>query len=433
MTFDAQAWIDAIVRTSETPLVMAPAVGAETTLDDIIKALGTLKKTAIDSLNNPGALFPARLPHGFKVPDVIYNHFDELIQGLRVYSTEIHPAVRHALLAVALDGPDRDNMIQSLIPLMTGLDNGLVYQPTITWMAMLRPDLYEPKHLVIPKLKGGQEPSKIAQGTTVSILLTEDNIRLNPANMFTSTHHIELAKAKIPAPVHVWANEADKAWESPNPPSTSLWLMSFGNTQKWWPYMTPGSALYNPFFTKQHITDLFLNSTQYEHTQYTTRMSYGIADIYPLKKDAALVDLVPSSLLLDAPLSCNSIMSIYHHACSEQTTFTVPLEWAREVQNKVELTKSLDMLPQYSIFSNDDIRQHLEQYAQTGDPTSLKAFMAASINHQMLINSQTDRAYADAFDIGLPVQKYYRDAPPEFIIPCAPDFQHDTTAINLTQ
>ena len=201
MPFNAQTWIDDIVRTSHyiLPDELPDHGDLDASPDDLVKALAAIRTTQVDA-NPAAALMPARVPQGSHIPSALNTHFEDVVQGLSAYGIELHPAVRHALLAVALSAPDRENKLDAMKPLMTGIDNGFVYQPTMTWTALLRPQWYDPKHYVTPVLKGGVEPSKSTQGVTSAIVLTEDNMRINAAHMFSWAKPVELTQAKIPAP-----------------------------------------------------------------------------------------------------------------------------------------------------------------------------------------------------------------------------------------
>lgn len=418
MPFNAQAWIDDIVRTSNYILPdQAPDFGdLNASPEDIVAALVAIRSTAVDA-SPAAALMPARVPQTSTIPSALANHFEDVVQGLAAYGMELHPGVRHALLAVALASPDRDDKIDSLKVLLTGLDNGLVYQPTVTWAALLRPQWYDPKHYVTPVLKGGTEPSKSTQGVTSAIVLTEDNMRINAAHMFSWAKPIDLADAKIPAPPQAWAETADKAWSSPNPPATSLWAMSFGDQSKWWSFLPPGAAVFNPFYTQDHLTNLFINSTQHSDMTHTARMGNGIADIFPLTKDTALANYVPVGFLLDAPTSLNTWISMYHHAKAPNVVFSIPPEWVDDLNTKISLVKSLDMLPKYSIFNDEATSQSLADYRQSGDLASLQTFMDQAIQRQMILRGQTDKNAGDVFDLGLPMERYYVPTPSSIIMP----------------
>ena len=418
MPFNAQAWIDDIVRTSQYILPeQVPDIGdLNASPDEIIAALAAIRTTAVDA-TPAAALMPARIPHGSLSPSALSTHFEDVVQGLAPYGMDLHPGVRHALLAVALLQPNRENKIDAMKSLLTGIDNGMAYQPTITWAALLRPEWYDPKHYVTPVLKGGAEPSKSAQGVTTSIVLTEDNMRINASHMFSWAKPIELAQAKIPAPSSAWADTADKAWSSPNPPATSLWALSFGDQNKWWHFLPPGAAAFNPFYTKEHMTDLFINSTQHADVTHTTRMGNGIADIFPVTKDTALAGYVPVGFLLDAPPNLNTWLSMYHHAKAPNVMFSIPPEWVDDLNTKISLVKSLDMLPKYSIFNDDDVSKNLANFRQTGAIESLQQFMDEAIKRQMILRGQTDKNAGDVFDLGLPMDRYYVPSPSVVIVP----------------
>lgn len=418
MPFNAQTWIDDIVRTSHyiLPNELPDCGDLDASPDALVQALAAIRTTQVDA-NPAAALMPARVPQGSQIPSALNTHFEDVVQGLAAYGIDLHPAVRHALLAVALSAPDRENKLDALKPLMTGIDNGLVYQPTMTWTALLRPQWYDPKHYVTPVLKGGVEPSKSAQGVTSAIVLTEDNMRINAAHMFSWAKPVELTQAKIPAPASVWAELADKAWGSPNPPATSLWAMSFGDQKKWWSFLPPGAAAYNPFYTQQHLTDLFINSTQHSDVTHTTRMGYGIADIFPIAKDTALANYVPIGFLLDAPASLNTWLSMYHHAKAPNVVFSIPPQWLDDLTAKISLVKSLDMLPKYSIFNDDALSQSLSAYRQDGDLQRLQTFMEKAVERQMVLRGQTDKNSGDVFDIGLPIDRYFVASPALPIVP----------------
>lgn len=418
MPFNAQIWVDDIVRTSQyiLPDTALDIGNLEASPDDIVLALAAIRTTAVDA-SPAAALMPARIPHGSVIPSALTTHFEDVVQGLAAYGTELHPSVRHALLAVALASPDRENKLDCLKALLTGVDNGMAYQPTITWAALLRPEWYDPKHYVTPVLKGGAEPSKSSQGVTTAIVLTEDNMRINAGHMFSWAKPIELAQAKIPASPSAWAETADKAWSCPNPPATSLWAMSFGDQTKWWSFLPPGAAAFNPFYTKEHLTSLFINSTQHADITHTTRMGNGISDIFPLTKDTALAGYIPVEFLLDAPPSLNTWLSMYHHAKAPNVMFNIPTEWMDDLSAKISLVKSLDMLPKYSIFNDDTLSQSLRAFRQSNSLRDLQEFMDLAIQRQMILRGQTEKNVGDVFDLGLPVDHYYVSSPVDIIMP----------------
>lgn len=422
MPFHAQTWVDDIVRTSHYILPdTAPDVGdLNASPDELIAGFASIRHTMVD--DTPGAaLMPARIPQGSSIPTSLSTHFEDVVQGLAAYGMDLHPGVRHALLAVALASPDKENKLDSLKVLMTGIDNGLVYQPTVTWAALLRPEWYDPKHYVTPVLKGGAEPSKSTQGVTSSIVLAEDNMRINAAHMFSWAKPVDLTQAKIPAPAEAWAKTADAAWSSPNPPATSLWAMSFGDQNKWWGFLPPGAAAFNPFYTQEHLTGLFINSTQHADISHTARMGNGIADIFPIAKDTALAGYVPVGFLLDAPTSLNTWVSMYMHAKAPNVLFSIPPEWVDDLHSKVALVKSLDMLPKYSIFNDDDLSKSLVEFRKTANLESLQAFMDQAIQRQMVLRGQTTKNAGDVFDLGLPIDRYYVPTPAQPIVPLPSD------------
>jgi hypothetical protein len=418
MPFAATSWLSDIVRTSDYRLPdFHPELGdINISAEDLILALASVRHLPIDD-SPSAALNPARIPVGSAIPSALALHFEDVVQGLSVYGMDLHPAVRHALLAVALSSPDKNEKLDALKPLMTGNDNGKVYQPTMTWMALLRPEWYEPKHHVKPILRGGTSPENEARGTTSSIVLVEDNMRINAAQMFTWSKPIELTNAKIPAPVEAWEQTANAAWSAANPPATNLWLMSFGDTAKHWEHLLPGAAVYNPFFDDKLLGHLFLNSTQHQETGFSTRMGIGIADLYPLADDASLGSYVPLEYLLHAPLSLNAIASIHHHASSPATSFGVPPAWVRSLDVKRQLTQSLDLMPKYSIFQDDNVVRLLLDYEQTQDFTSFSSFVKSAMEGQMRLAVQTEKSHGDIFDMGLPKDLFFIPAPEHSPIP----------------
>ena len=418
MPFNAQTWIDDIIRTSQyiLPEKTLDIGDFDASPEEIIAGLAAITATDVD-MSPAAALMPARIPQGSFIPSALSTHFEDIVQGLAAYGMDLHPAVRHALLAVALASTDRENKLDSLKALLTGIDNGMAYQPTITWAALLRPEWYDPKHYVTPMLKGGTEPSKSAQSVTSSIVLSEDKMRINAAHMFSWAKPIKLSEAKIPAPPEVWSEIADQAWSSPNPPATSLWAMSFGDQHKWWNFLPPGAAAFNPFYTQEHLTNLFINSTQHADVTHTTRMGNGIADIFPITKDTALANYVPVEFFLDAPTSLNTWISMYHHAKAPNVIFSIPPEWVDDLNTKIALVKSLDMLPKYSVFNDDTMSKSLADYRQSGELSSLKEFMDQAIQRQMILRGQTDKNAGDVFDLGLPVDRYYVPSPNAVITP----------------
>lgn len=418
MPFHAATWLSDIVRTSDYLLPEQPPDCGDlnASAEELIDALAAINVLPIDR-HVTAALHPARIPQDSAIPSALVLRFEDVVQGLSAYGIDLHPAVRHALLAVALSSPDKSEKLDALKPLMTGDDNGRVYQPTMTWMALLRPEWYEPKHHVKPLLRGGASPEQEARGTTASIVLVEDNIRINAAQMFTWPKPIDLASAKIPAPCDVWEQAANAAWSADNPPATSLWLLSFGDTKHYWEHLLPGAALYNPFFDDKLVGQLFLNSTQHQETSFTARLGIGIADLYPIRNDAALGSYVPLEYLLHAPLSLNAITSIHHHAASPATAFGVPPSWVRALDVKRQLTQSLDLMPKYSIFQKDAVVQHLLDYEKTQDFSSFSAFVQEAMLGQMQLALQTETRAGDIFDMGLPFDQLLLPAPEQSPLP----------------
>jgi len=411
-SFNATTWLNQIVKTSEYQLSgnLDTVEGLDIDAQQLIEQLISIKKLDVDQQSR-GALLPPRLPKDCPVPAVLSTHFEEIVNSLLPYGTDLHPAVKHALLAVALTEPRREQKIDSLKPLFTGLDNGVVYQPTVTQLAFLRHDWFEPKHYVKPSVKGGADPNKLGQGVTTEIVLSSNNMRVNPKELFTWAKPIELVNAKIPAPASEWAETATQAWSLPNPPTTSLWMLAFADLKTWWAYLPPGAALWNPSIDNEVVEDLFHNSLQHKQLNFYTRMGTGIADIYPVEKDALLATYVEVNDLLNAKPSFNTMMSIYHHSVSDQLAFGIPSEWIDDLKTKTSLMDSLDLIPQYSIFHQGKSLELLDTYATTRDPQALQEFFKFAVSTQLTINSTTRDHLSDAFDLGFPMEADFRSAP----------------------
>ena len=107
-SFNATTWLNQIVKTSEYQLSgnLDPVEGLDIDAQQLIEQLISIKKLDVDQQSR-GALLPPRLPIDCPVPAVLSTHFAEIVRSLLPYGTDLHPAVKHALLAVALTEPRR--------------------------------------------------------------------------------------------------------------------------------------------------------------------------------------------------------------------------------------------------------------------------------------------------------------------------------------
>ena len=83
MPFNAQIWVDDIVRTSQyiLPDTALDIGNLEASPDDIVLALAAIRTTAVDA-SPAAALMPARIPHGSVIPSALTTHFEDVVQGL---------------------------------------------------------------------------------------------------------------------------------------------------------------------------------------------------------------------------------------------------------------------------------------------------------------------------------------------------------------
>ena len=119
MPFAATSWLSDIVRTSDYRLPdFHPELGdINISAEELILALASVRHLPIDD-SPSAALNPARIPIGSAIPSALALHFEDVVQGLSVYGMDLHPAVRHALLAVALASPDKNEKLDALKPLI---------------------------------------------------------------------------------------------------------------------------------------------------------------------------------------------------------------------------------------------------------------------------------------------------------------------------
>jgi hypothetical protein len=132
--------------------------------------------------------------------------------------------------------------------------------------------------------------------------------------------------------------------------------------------------------------------------------------------------------LLDAPPSLNTWLSMYHHAKAPNVLFSITPEWLDDLNTKISLVKSLDMLPKYSIFNDNALSKNLDEFRKSNDLSNLQEFMDQAIQRQMILRGQTEKNAGDVFDLGLPVDRYYVPAPLATIMPLPELSANDSSA-----
>lgn len=415
MSFDAETWLKHAVRTSLYCLPEdSPVFGAlNDSAENVARALAAVTSLPIDQ-QTVGALLPARIPVDIPNPSALSLHFEEVVSRLVPSSAQLHPAVRHALLAAALQGEDdavRQKKIDQLWPLFDSTSEGSVYQPTITWMALLRPEWFTSETPVVPAVRGGQMGMSKQHGVLTSVILTQGKIRINPAEMFTRTKPVSLSEAKIPSPPAVWEKVAAETWALPYPPVTALWLMGMGNKNDFWSLVPAGAALYSPFWMAGEVDALVHNQAHQPGVGHFFRPGSGISDIYPLSDDAVLAGQVNVAPLFDVPLSLSAVTAIGNLIAHAGCPVGLPDGWARNADSQCSMAEALDVIPSYSVFSsvNEDgqprrssARSALAQVASTNDVGAFNQLLSAMVVHQSKLARSFAAHPVDTGIIGLP-------------------------------
>lgn len=415
MAFNARSWLDQVVRTSQykIPAEIPDYGDLNASSAEIIEALSTIDTVAVD-FQASAALLPARIPVDVPVPVAATTNFKEIVEGLVPYAESLHPAVRHALVAMALQGDNhelRNERMDVLWPLFDVASNGKVYQPTMTWVSLIRPQWFSPEQPVLASVRGGHAALKEEQGTLTTLALTQGKIRVNPVNMFTWALPIPLTESKQTASPATWAYTAKEAWTLPYPPVTSLWMMGMGDKEDFWEFIPPGAALFSPFYTDGEVDALVHNNVQHIDVGQFFRPGTGLADIFPLDEDAVLASQFNIAPLFDAPMSFATLTALGNLVAHPGCPVSLPQAWSTRAEQQCSLAESLDLLPPYSAFSgvnaDGDVveataREALTKLSQTNDVVSFKRLLAAVAATQAKIARSHAETPVDAGTLGIP-------------------------------
>ena len=423
----AAEWIASLVRTSayrvhqDTWLYQsAPAKNTwlQSTPSELARALYNIQDIpSLDHLPPGSALCPARVPRDVQIPESLTTHFEDVARELSALQAQtperpLHPAVIHGLLAVGLQPTAQANRtehtghLQSLM-----VPTAQVYQPTVTWLAWLHPEWFAEGPRVEPQARGVAEPANPQVGTLAHIQLAQDKRKISAAHMFTWAKPIALENALIPGAPSVWRAAADTAWSQPNPPATNTWLLAYGDLSTWWAYMPVGAALYQPFLSDDVVAKLFDNHLQSGSPRHFTRMGEGIADIFPLNKDAVLGNYAPLHHTLDVSMGYSSVMTLWHHANSEATSFSIPTQWAEDRYAQLTLAESLGLIPGYSVYADAKMRGAWDNYAKSGELSTLMPLIAEGVRQHILVQDSPHEVRSDAFTMGLQPEPVYQPPP----------------------
>ena len=423
----AVGWISSLVRTSayrvhqDSWLYHTPDIKntwLQSTPSELARALHSIRGIpTLDHLPPGSALCPARVPRDVQIPEALITHFEDVVRELSALHAQesdhsLHPAVIHGLLALGLHSTAQANRTEHTAHLQSLMvPTAQVYQPTVTWLAWLHPEWFADGPRVEPQARGVVEPANPQVGTLAHIQLAQDKRKISAAHMFTRAKPVTLENALIPAAPAVWRDAADAAWSQPNPPATNTWLLAHGDLSTWWAYMPVGAALYQPFLSDEVVATLFDNHLQSSSPRHFTRMGEGIADIFPLNKDAVLGNYAPLQHALDMSMGYSSLMTLWHHANSEATSFSIPAHWAEERYAQLTLAESLGLIPGYSVYADEKMRGSWNNYAKSGELSTLMPLIAEGVRQHILVQDSPHEVRSDAFTMGLQSEPVHQPPP----------------------
>lgn len=411
--FNTLQWLANSVRTSQYQNPDEAIDLGNMNIDAKSLASSLMAITDLDlELDTSGQLLPARLAKDIRVPPAVWNDWNTLASELSSGSGTLHPAVKHLMLGLALASDDVDERKQRLDSIKSLYTEGRAYQPTITWVSLLNNDWYEVDTRVTPSVRGGNKVDDL-KGTSTSLLLTKDKIRVNPADLFTSTKVIDVKDADIMAPAVVWNDVASNSKTLDYPLTTSIWLFALADKATFWNDVSVGAALYSPFYSSAEIDALVVNQAHEQGAGFFFRPGNGITDIYPLQNDPVLSNLFNVEPIFEAPLSTGGVCAIKNLAYHPGSPVGLPQEWGTYVFEQVKLMRSMDLVPSYSAFSEDssDLQKSrkmssaydlLEDFAETGDPVCFDELLNVLLRHQMELVKKFDNQYVDAAESGYP-------------------------------
>lgn len=411
--FNTLQWLADSVRTSQYTNPDEAVDLGDISIDAKSLASSLASITELDLvLDTSGQLLPARISKDTVVPPAVWNDWDTLAAELSLNATTLHPAVKHLMLGLALASDDVDERKQRLDSIKELYTAGVAYQPTITWVSLLNNDWFEPETVVTPSVRGGNKADEL-KGTSTSLLLTKDKIRVNPADLFTSTKVIQIKDADIMAPAVVWNDVASNSKTLDYPLTTSLWLFALADKATFWNDVSVGAALFSPFYSSAEIDALVVNQAHEQGAGFFFRPGNGITDIYPLQDDPVLSNLFNVEPVFEAPLSTGGVCAIKNLVCHPGSPVGLPQEWGIYVFEQVKLMRSMDLVPSYSAFSedSDDLQKSrkqaaaydlLEEFAETGDPSCFDELLSVLLKHQVELVKKFENQYVDAAESGYP-------------------------------
>lgn len=338
---DATAWLAQFVRHSD---FRYPMVGDVTALADLdVKGWAQALLNAKPA-KNTHAVLPPRAPLDVVIPDSLTLALPALGEALA--GQILHPAVVHALLAVAQAQPDPALARSWLKPVFADPDTRM-YQATLTQLGFVERSWYPVKHAVEPMIRRGahrQNRDGFETGVLVGLTLQQNKLRINPRDLMTSARIVTPATGLMPAERASWQTAAHKAFLYERPLLTSAWLMGLGEKPEFFRIIPAGAALFSPFYTADDVDAIWHNQTRLAVSdKIVPRIGAGLGDIITHQEEGVLSGFADPRHLVEAPLSFAGLLAMHHQLCHPGSPLQIGPGWARQHLEHSQVARALEV------------------------------------------------------------------------------------------
>lgn len=380
---EAFAFLNSIVRTTESQADYPKA--PDISLDEWISAINAYR--AFDSETSFGRLLPPRLTYYHQVPEILEQNFESIIKKMN--PTTVHPGMLFALTAIALDANpiDRKEERTKALAEWMNIHQDVKSYPVVTlFLSQLHPEFFMTANPMIVSVHGTGVGGDVEHKNSVSSLhIKQNNMRINPSNIFTSKMHISINENYyFENNIHL-EDAAIRAFHGKKPLSSHFWLMGLANKDIFKSIISPAAALMSPFYSLAEVDELAKQFFQLARDVNGLNLHVGIQDLYPnISDEMVFLDYFHPGALQIQPMSKTTVEYMAKAIISNKNKFFVASDFFEKLHNNTTQLDVLDLIPEYSLFhSNHKGSSFLLDYEKKGVTTeSVKSFIIELLNYQ---------------------------------------------------
>lgn len=380
---EAFAFLNSIVRTTESQANYPEA--PDMSLEEWVSIINAYR--AFDSETSFGRLLPPRLTYYHNVPSTIENNFETIIKQLN--PATVHPGMLFALTAIALDAQPEERKMERTKALAEWMNihQDVKSYPVVTlFLSQLHPEFFMTANPMIVSVHGTGVGGDVEHKNSVSSLhIKQNNMRVNPSNIFTSKMHISINENYFFENKMHLEDAAIRAFHGKKPLASHFWLMGLADKEVFKNIISPAAALMSPFYSLSEIDELAKQFFQLARDVDGLDVHVGIQDLYPnLEDEMVFLDYYHPGALQVQPMSKTTIEYMAKALVSNKNKFFVSSDFFEKLRTNTTQLDVLDLIPEYSLFhSSNKGSSFLSEYEKHGVSTeSVKRFMIELLNYQ---------------------------------------------------